>query len=43
MITGRATREAIIEATQAGAAGYILKPFHPDRVLAAIEKVLKVS
>jgi two-component system chemotaxis response regulator CheY len=41
MITGRATRESIIEATQAGAAGYILKPFHPDRVLAAINKALQ--
>lgn len=43
MITGRATRESILEATQAGAAGYILKPFHPDRVLAAIDKVLKTQ
>ena len=40
MITSRATREAIVEATQAGAKGYILKPFHPDKVFAAITKVL---
>ena len=40
MITSRATREAIVEATQAGAQGYILKPFHPDKVFAAITKVL---
>jgi two-component system chemotaxis response regulator CheY len=40
MITSRATREAIMEATQAGARGYILKPLHPDKVFAAIAKVL---
>jgi two-component system, response regulator PdtaR len=40
MITSRATRDAIVEATQAGAKGYILKPFHPDKVFAAITKVL---
>lgn len=40
MITSRATREAIVEATAAGAKGYILKPFHPDKIFAAVSKLL---
>jgi two-component system chemotaxis response regulator CheY len=40
MITGRADREAIVAATQAGAKGYVLKPFHPERVITTISKVL---
>lgn len=40
MITGRADREAIVAATQAGAKGYVLKPFHPERVINTISKIL---
>lgn len=40
MITGRADREAIVAANQLGAKGYILKPFHPDKVMAAIDKLM---
>ena len=40
MITGRSDREAIIAANQAGAKGYILKPFHPQKVLDLIAKLL---
>lgn len=40
MITARSTREAIIQANQAGAKGYILKPFQPDKVTNSIAKLL---
>lgn len=40
MITGSARREAIAEAARGGARGYILKPFHPDKVVEAIERLL---
>ncbi|MDK9724933.1 MAG: response regulator [Sterolibacteriaceae bacterium MAG5] len=40
MITGSASREAIAEAARGGARGYILKPFHPDRVVEAVDKLL---
>lgn len=40
MITGRADRDAIVSATQAGAKGYVLKPFHPERVITTISKIL---
>ena len=40
MITGRSDREAIVQAVQAGAKGYIVKPFHPDKVMSVIGKLL---
>jgi DNA-binding NarL/FixJ family response regulator len=40
MITGSAQREAIMQAGKLGACGYILKPFSPDKVGAAIAKLL---
>jgi len=40
MITGRSDREAIVSANLAGAKGYILKPFHPQRVLDLVSKLL---
>lgn len=40
MITGRADRDAIVQAIQAGAKGYIVKPFHPDKVMSVIGKLL---
>ncbi|OHC70079.1 MAG: hypothetical protein A2045_05585 [Rhodocyclales bacterium GWA2_65_20] len=40
MVTGSTNREAIMQAGKAGARGYILKPFHPDKVIEAIGKLL---
>lgn len=40
MVTGSARRETIAEAARGGARGYVLKPFHPDRVVEAIDKLL---
>lgn len=40
MITGRAGRDAVMQAARRGATGYILKPFAPDMVAAAIDKLL---
>ena len=40
MITGSSSREAILHAAKAGARGYILKPFQPERVADAIGKLL---
>lgn len=40
MVTGSTQREAILQAGKAGARGYILKPFYPDKVSEAIDKLL---
>jgi DNA-binding NarL/FixJ family response regulator len=40
MITGRSDKEMVQTAAQRGACGYILKPFAPDRVIEAIDKLL---
>ncbi len=40
MISGRAGREMVMQAAQRGARGYILKPFQPDKVVEAIDKLL---
>ncbi len=40
MITGRSDRETIIQANQSGAKGYVLKPFHPQKVMDVIDKLL---
>jgi len=40
MITGNASRDMIMGATKAGAKGYILKPFHPDKVMDILTKLL---
>jgi two-component system chemotaxis response regulator CheY len=40
MITGNANRDAILQAGKAGARGYILKPFQPEKVAEAIGKLL---
>lgn len=40
MITGNANRDAILQAGKAGARGYILKPFRPEKVAEAIGKLL---
>jgi CheY-like chemotaxis protein len=43
MITAEATREAVLKGLQAGADGYITKPFEPDTVVTAVKEVLGVS
>ena len=40
MVTSVASRDKFIQATQAGAKGYILKPYHPDKVTHAISELL---
>lgn len=40
MVTGRADREMVLEAAKRGATGYIVKPFDPDTVIEAIDKLL---
>ena len=41
MITSIASREATMQAVSAGAKGYILKPFHPDKVTQSISQILE--
>jgi two-component system OmpR family response regulator len=43
MLTGSATREAVIRGLQAGADGYVTKPFEPDHVVSAVRAVLGLS
>jgi len=43
MITGRSDRETIIQANQSGAKGYVLKPFHPQKVMDVIDKLVGQS
>ena len=43
MITGEATREAVRKGLQAGADGYITKPFEPDCVVTAVREVLGLT
>lgn len=40
MLTGKATRQAVIKGLTAGADGYLTKPFEPDQVLRAVRTVL---
>jgi len=40
MITGSTSRDAIVQAGKLGARGYILKPFQPEKVVQAIDKLL---
>lgn len=43
MLTAQATREAVLKGLQAGADGYITKPFEMDSVAAAVKAVLGLS
>ena len=40
MLTGKATREAVIQGLSAGADGYITKPFEPEALMRAVSTVL---
>jgi DNA-binding response OmpR family regulator len=40
MLTGKATRQAVIKGLAAGADGYLTKPFEPDSVMRAVHTVL---
>jgi CheY-like chemotaxis protein len=40
MLTGKATREAVLKGLTGGADGYITKPFQPDALLRAVHTVL---
>ncbi|MBI4937667.1 MAG: response regulator [Nitrosomonadales bacterium] len=40
MITSLSSRDAAMQAASAGARGYILKPFHPDKVTQSISRIL---
>jgi CheY-like chemotaxis protein len=42
MLTGKATREAVLQGMAGGADGYITKPFEPESLLRAIRTVLGV-
>lgn len=40
MITAETTRQAVLKALQAGADGFITKPFEPDQLVSAVREVL---
>lgn len=40
MLTGKATRQAVIKGMAAGADGYLTKPFEPESVMRAVRTVL---
>ncbi|MBF0611334.1 MAG: response regulator [Magnetococcales bacterium] len=41
MLTTESSQDKITEAKKAGATGWIVKPFMPDKLVAVVEKVLK--
>jgi two-component system chemotaxis response regulator CheY len=41
MVTAEGMRENIVEAIQAGANGYIIKPFTPDQLREKIERIFE--
>ncbi len=43
MVTGTATREAVLKGLQGGANGYITKPFHIDVLVKAVKTVLGIE
>jgi len=40
MVTGNSNRDAILQAGKSGARGYVLKPFRPEQIAQAIDKLL---
>lgn len=43
MLTGKATREAVLAGLAGGADGYVTKPFEPDALMSAVRTVLRLS
>src|SRR5579875_575271 len=41
MVTALGQQQVVMEALQAGARDFVVKPFQPERVLAAVEKLLR--
>jgi two-component system chemotaxis response regulator CheY len=41
MVTAIGQQQVVMEALQAGARDFVVKPFQPERVLAAVDKLLK--
>jgi two-component system chemotaxis response regulator CheY len=41
MVTAIGQQQVVMEALQAGARDFVVKPFQPERVLAAVEKLLR--
>jgi two-component system chemotaxis response regulator CheY len=40
MVTAIGQQQVVLEAVQAGAKDFVVKPFQPERVLAAVQKML---
>jgi two-component system OmpR family response regulator len=43
MLTGEATREAVLRGLRGGADGYVTKPFEPDMLITAVKAVLGLT
>jgi two-component system chemotaxis response regulator CheY len=41
MVTALGQQQVVMEALQAGARDFVVKPFQPDRVLTAVQKLLR--
>ncbi|HLH24500.1 MAG TPA: response regulator, partial [Chloroflexota bacterium] len=41
MVTAIGQQHVVLEAVQAGAKDFVVKPFQPERVLAAVQKMLR--
>lgn len=41
MVTALGQQQVVMQALQAGAKDFVIKPFQPERVLGAVEKLLK--
>ena len=41
MVTALGQQQVVLEALQSGARDFVVKPFQPERVLAAVEKLLR--
>ncbi len=41
MVTALGQQQVVLEAVQAGAKDFVVKPFQPERVLAAVQKLLR--
>jgi len=42
MVSAMGHQSLVVEAIQAGAKDYVVKPFQPSRVLEAVQRVLKL-